>query len=388
MKIAIVSDAIYPYNKGGKEKRIYEISTNLAKKGHKVHIYCMKWWKTRGNHRVENGVHLHAISKYYPLYAGPRRSIKQAIFFGLACLKLIKEDFDVIDVDHMPFFPLFTTKLICLIKEKKMITTWNEVWGWEYWMKYMGWLGIFGYLLERLSITLPDKIIAISELTKQKLIFEMNCNKEIIIVTGGVDVDKIYRIKRAAIKSDIIFAGRLLKHKNVDLLIRAVKLLTIDLSRRQAGNQQLKCLIIGDGPERVNLEKLVKDLKLENNVFFLGFLPNHNDVYALMKSSKVFVNPSEREGFGLAVLEANTCGIPVITLDHENNAAKELVQENNNGFLTKYDEKELAEKILKILSPKKQYVVLQKRIKNFLKDIQKSHHWKFVTQRISEAYTL
>src|SRR3989344_1109907 len=124
MKIAIVSDAVYPYNKGGKEKRIYEISTRLAKLGHEVHIYCMDWPSLA---RTLDGVHLHAISPYYPLYSGERRSIRQAILFSLHCLKLIFEDFDVIDVDHMPFFPLYTVKLVCLLKGKKMLATWNEV---------------------------------------------------------------------------------------------------------------------------------------------------------------------------------------------------------------------------------------------------------------------
>ncbi len=45
LKIAIVSDVVYPYSKGGGEKRIYEISKRLAERGHEVTIYCMKWWK-------------------------------------------------------------------------------------------------------------------------------------------------------------------------------------------------------------------------------------------------------------------------------------------------------------------------------------------------------
>src|SRR5260221_6272725 len=86
IKIAIVSDAIYPYNKGGKEKRIFEISTRLAKLGYDVHIYCMKWWSDKEDEKVENNVHLHAISKLYPLYSGQRRSITQAFFFAMSCL--------------------------------------------------------------------------------------------------------------------------------------------------------------------------------------------------------------------------------------------------------------------------------------------------------------
>ena len=141
LKIAIVSDAIYPYNKGGKEKRIYEISTRLAKSGHKVTIYCMKWWEGSDT-RVDEGVQIKAISPYFPLYSGEKRSIKEALFFSLHCLKLVKEDFDIIDVDHMPHLVLFSTKLVALLKRKKLHVIWNEVWGASYRIKYMGPSGV------------------------------------------------------------------------------------------------------------------------------------------------------------------------------------------------------------------------------------------------------
>src|SRR5258708_27097416 len=83
-KIAVVADAVYPFNKGGKEKRIHEITKRLAAQGHEVTIYCMKWWKGE-KVIVQDGVRLHAISPYYSLYAGGRRSILQAIFFAIHC---------------------------------------------------------------------------------------------------------------------------------------------------------------------------------------------------------------------------------------------------------------------------------------------------------------
>ena len=106
MKIVYISDAVYPYNKGGKEKRLFEISTRLARRGHDVHIYTMNWWN--GPKVIkENGVSLHAISPLYPLYTkSGKRSIKEALAFSSYIFQgLIKEDFDILDVDHMPFFP-------------------------------------------------------------------------------------------------------------------------------------------------------------------------------------------------------------------------------------------------------------------------------------------
>ena len=166
-KIAIVSDAIYPYNKGGKEKRIFEISTRLANAGNEVHIFTMKWWKEKTNHKIENNVNLHAISPLYPLYSGKRRSIKQATYFALSCFRLLREKFDIIEADHMPHLVLFSLKIVTLLKRKKLYATWNEVWGKSYWVEYLGHLGAIAYIIEWISARLPDKIIAVSEHTKQ-----------------------------------------------------------------------------------------------------------------------------------------------------------------------------------------------------------------------------
>ena len=68
-----------------------------------------------------------------------------------------------------------------------------------------------------------------------------------------------------------------------------------------------------------------------------------------MKSSKVFILPSTREGFGIVVIEANACGIPVITIDHKDNAARDLIKKKKNGFVCQLNEEEIAKKILRIL---------------------------------------
>jgi len=150
--LAFVSDAIYPYNKGGKETRLYEITTRLAQKGYDVHIYCMQWWKGKAD-RVENGVQLHSICPLIPLYDGPRRSIKQGIIFGLACFKLLWANFDVVDVDHMPFFPLYSMRIVCWLKGKPMNATWHEVWGMTYWREYLGGIkGTIAGWIEAISV--------------------------------------------------------------------------------------------------------------------------------------------------------------------------------------------------------------------------------------------
>ncbi len=374
MKIAFVSDAIYPYNKGGKEKRMYEISTRLAKRGHNVHVYCMKWWKEKETQRIENGVHLHAISRYYPLYSGKRRSIKEAVMFAFACFKLIREDFDVIDVDHMPHFVLFSTKVVCILKKTKLIATWNEVWGRKYWKEYLGGLGNIAYIIEKLSVLMPDRIISISEHTTNKLKNDLLSKKDIITIPVGVDFEKIKKIPASSEKSDVIFAGRLFSHKNVNVLIKLIAIL-------KENRPSIKCLIIGGGSEKKNLEALTQKLNLKKNIKFIGFLENHDDVYALMKSSKVFVLPSTREGFGIVVIEANASGIPVITINHKDNAARDLIEEGKNGFVCQLNEEEIAKRIIRILENNS-----GRNMKEACKDLAKKYDWDKIVDEIEKIY--
>lgn len=369
-RIAIVSDAIFPYNNGGKETRIYELSTRLAASGHDVHIYTMHWWSDAGSHRVENGVHLHAISPLYPLHAGERRSIRQGILFGLACFKLITAKFDVIDVDHMPYFPLFSVRIVTWLKRKPMYATWHEVWGRAYWKTYLGRLGIIGYVMEKLTVLLPNQIIAVSDMTAARLRKEMGVSNNLLTVYNGIDLNSIAKVRAASTKSDVLYAGRLLKHKNVDVLLRAV-------ARLKRTRFDISCVIVGDGPQRLNLEKLAVKLGIEANVRFVGFLPENSQVYAYMKASSVFVLPSTREGFGISVIEANACGLPVVTIDAPANAARYLIS-TSNGRLAKLTPASIATQIEVLLTSP----VSVRSVKSTVK----SYDWRTSATNLSLVY--
>jgi glycosyltransferase involved in cell wall biosynthesis len=341
-RFAFVSDSIYPFNKGGKEKRLHEITRRLVKDGRQVDVYTMKWWDGPKTIRNEDGVYLHGITKYHPLYKGERRSIAQAFWFSLGALKLISRRFDVIDVDSMPYFPLFTTKLVCLLRRRRLHATWHEVWGIDYWRTYMGGIsGLVGSMIERTATKMPDVIISNSNHTTERL-RQTGFKKEVFTVPLGVDVETILTIPAHELQSDVIFVGRLLENKNVNILIDALGLV-------KRTKRDVRCLIIGDGPEREKLEAQVAALKLENNVTFFKFIESHDELYSLMKSSKMLVQPSTREGFGIVIVEANACGIPVITTSHEQNAGRDLIVEGENGYLTTLDARQLASLIRKTL---------------------------------------
>src|SRR3990167_6609849 len=94
-KIALVYDAIYPYIKGGGEKRFFDVGKRLSKK-YEVYFYGMKFWE--GKEVIKKrGMYYCGICKAVPLYDNKKRTISQAIYFGLASFKLLREDFDIMD---------------------------------------------------------------------------------------------------------------------------------------------------------------------------------------------------------------------------------------------------------------------------------------------------
>lgn len=324
MKIAFVYDVIYPYVTGGVEKRIWELAIRLSVRGHDVHITGMKYWEGPDSIR-KDGVTLHGICLPQTLYADGRRTIKEALWFSLALLPfLMREEFDIIDCQQFPYLPCFSVKIASVIHKKPFIITWHEVWG-DYWYEYLGWKGALGKTTERLVSGFTPHNIAVSRTTEKKL-RHLGVSDEIRIIPNGIHPAQLRSVSSSRESSDIIFVGRLIKEKHVDVLVRAFSLLLPE-------SPDLTLLVLGNGPEREDIGSLVRDLAIGNRIFFKPFQDSHDEVISLMKASHVCVIPSTREGFGIAALEALACGIPVVTVASPDNAICELITENT-GFLS------------------------------------------------------
>jgi len=372
MKIAFVYDAIYPWVKGGAEKRIYELGKRLVAKGNEVHIFGVKWWD--GADIIQNeGMVLHGVCGKMELYINGRRSIKEAIIFSIMLFPhLIKEKFDVIDVSVFPYFSCFSVKIVSTSKRIPMITTWHEIWE-DYWYEYLGNFGFVGKFIERLVSRMSNHSIAVSDHTKKGLESLGIDHHNIHVVTNGIDIIKINQIKSSIYTCDIIFIGRFIKEKNLDILIESVDHIKKDVP-------DIECHIIGGGPEEKKLKGMVFDLGLQSNIKFLGFL-DQDDVIAKLKSSKVLVLPSSREGFGIVVIEAFACSVPVITVRSPGNAAQELVNEDT-GFVVNLNAGEIGDSIYTIVTDDK----FRKKISEnaFLKS--KEYEWDKKTMELLNIY--
>lgn len=340
-RIALVYDAIFPYVKGGGERRFYEIARQLSKDGHDVHVYGMQFWDGP-RVIVRDGITLHGLCKARPLYTkGGRRTIGQPIIFGLSCIKLLGQRFDVIDCCGFPYFSIFMCRVVTLLKRQPLHATWHEVWGKRYWQEYLGKLGVVGYVVEKTAVRMPHRIIAVSDHTAAALTNTLKVRRPVYVIENGIHVNHIQSVPAHVGSTDIVYVGRLIATKGIDLLLKAVA----EIVAKRPG---VRCLIVGHGPERAHLESLAARLGIARNVTFTDFRENHDDVIAFMKAGKVFVLPSKREGFGLVAIEANAAGVPVITIDHPANAARKLIT-GKNGRVTKADAVSLAAGITEAL---------------------------------------
>ena len=219
-----------------------------------------------------------------------------------------------------------------------------------------------------------DRIIPVSETVREDLI-EMGVRSErMVVVPNGVDLRKIDGLREEEKVYDLVYAGRLSEHKRVDLLLNAVRIAREEIP-------YINCCIIGDGPEMEGLGRLVKELGIEESVNFMGFLEREEDLIAGMKSSKIFVLPSTREGFGMSALEANACGLPVVTVRSDMNAASDLVEDGLNGFVCGLTPEEMAETILELLKGER-YESLSESSRR----VAEKYDWSLVTDAIERAY--
>jgi len=138
----------------------------------------------------------------------------------------------------------------------------------------------------------------------------------------------------------VVSWSRLRRYKSLDVAIRAFDLIQKELPAA-------RMLIMGRGPDEQRLRNLTRKLQLEDKIDFRGFL-DWEELVATLHRCHVFLNPSPKEGWGLTVVEANQCGLPVVASDRP--GLKDSVRDGVTGALVPYgDEQAFAAEALRIL---------------------------------------
>jgi len=180
----------------------------------------------------------------------------------------------------------------------------------------------------KFSIEQSDGVTAVSRFLKEKTITNYGINKEIEVIPNFVDTVKYRRIDAEAIRRQIAPGGeKILVHvSNFRLVKRVADAINVYNTIRQRVPSKL--VLIGDGPDRSNCERLCRDLKIYEDVKFLG---KQAELVPLLSAADLFLMPSQSESFGLSALEAMACGVPVVSSSV--GGLPELVAHGETGFI-------------------------------------------------------
>ncbi|MCD6414801.1 MAG: glycosyltransferase [Candidatus Diapherotrites archaeon] len=361
MKIAMFTETFLP-QVNGVVTSISSFSEELTRQGHKVEIFA-----PAPGDKEFNGIKVH---RFRSLTFRPYPEFRAALP-PVGINKHIKgKGFDIIHT-HGPFalgwagwwiamrnkLPLVSTfhtpisdYVEYLSKDKNVISL----------GKKLAWLYAARYYNRCTHMITPSEVI-------RKLVRSNGVRVPISIIPTGIRLDDFegmadssYVREKFQIDGRFVFhAGRLSFEKNVDDIIRAMPLVL-------KKHPRLKLVIASKGPAMGQLKQLTKQLGLDKNVVFTGYV-EQKDLIALYKEAELAVIASGAETQGLVITEAMACGTPVIGA---NALAIPEVINNQNGFLFElHKSKELAEKIIKLLSNDK---LRKKLAKNARKTAERS----------------
>lgn len=314
---------------GGAEVHLHEVFGRLAKWGHKVTLLSCS---------VPNKPKDTVVDGMTVLRRGSRSLFNFVVPF-VYFFELRKRHFDIIvvDVNKIPFFtPIF-------IGKPKVVVA-HHFFGKAIFIEANPLVASYVYITEQLFLKLYRRYpFVIGSPSTYKEIKELGVPEEKIeLINYCVDHD-VYRVLPGGAKAPyplVGYLGRLKRYKSVDHLIRAFVII-----HREIPDARL--IIVGNGDNKNDLERLAESLNMSEYIRFTGFVPEDEKVRYL-NESWVVVNPSAKEGWGLTVVEANACGTPVVAADSP--GLRDAVRNGITGYLYPYgDIDALAEKTVFLL---------------------------------------
>jgi len=344
VRICLVYDHLFPQTIGGTERWMRDLALRLAELKHEVTYLTMRHWDA-GAPPALPGVRVVGLVEPRLVYGTSRRTFGPPLRFGLGVARhLVRHgrEYDVVHTAAFPYFPLLATGALRRRGGYRIVVDWHEVWTRSYWRRYAGILrGTIGWLVQRACVRLPHRAFCMSRMHAERLVAEGYRDQPIVLpgeYAGPIEVRRAEEVD----PSLVVYAGRHVKEKRVGALVHGFA---------QAGRRRpdLRLEIYGDGPERRQVEALVRELGLTQRVIVAGHRPE-DEVAAAFARAACVATASEREGYGLVVVEAAACGTPSVVVAGPENAATELVREGMNGAVARdASPEELAGALLRVV---------------------------------------
>ena len=339
---------------GGAELFIIKMSAELRKIGHTVDVYGV-----RVNPTFKEVKQLSNLSSSRIFYNSTLDFIGVNLL-GFSFLRILKkEKYDIINPHHYPapFISVLLKKLgftrakiiwMCHEPMRLLYDKDKSHWGVsEFGGKVIYYLLSPFRWIDKWSIKNVDAIVSNSNSTQAKV--KEIYKRDSYIVNPGVDPDifdpsKVVCDKYLTDKKCLLAVGRLRTRKNFDFLLRVFKKI-IDIS------PDVVLRIVGEGPEKENLIRLIQSLNLEEHMELLSNVPQ-KDLVKLYKVCNLLVHPTKYEPWGMVILEAMAMGKPVVAIS--SSGPKEIIINGQTGYLVDFSPNGFAEKIIDLLdSPQK-----------------------------------
>jgi 1,2-diacylglycerol 3-alpha-glucosyltransferase len=312
-KIALISDWYFP-KVGGIEYSMHALAKTLAMHGHEVSIITRSY-PGAPEYCIRDGVSVLRIkSKPFP---GQSHFLMPGAYKQLYYL-LKNEKYEIVNC-HGLDSPIGISALVASHRLKIPVVITNH--------SLVGHpiYGPFLYLLGKLFLRCADAVIAVSSAVETDT--RIMTPKPIYRIFNGIDSEDTAR--RIPFPFDVkgkiivVTVARMTKKKGVQNIIRIAP----DLLEKY---DNLMFVMIGDGPQKQKLERMVEEKRLSGNFYFTGKI-SREKVLGYLEQADIFALPSNDEAFGIAILEAISKNIPVVAMNH--GGTSDIIKNGVSGYL-------------------------------------------------------
>jgi len=305
---------------GGAELHLHEILKGAVAAGWQVDLVCCAYTGA-STREVVDGVTIHRHGHW---------SVANFVLPGVVKRLLRQHTYDLLveDINKIPFYtPLYAggVPVLAVVPHLFGRTVYREA---------NPVLATYVYGAESLIPLVYRNVDfeVISPSTREDLVARGMDPARVNTIYCGLDHER-FSLREPPPRSStplVVCWSRLRRYKSNDVALRA-------FGRIHAALPDARLLIMGRGPDESRLRRLTARLGLQEFVAFEGFLP-HEELVANLHRAHVFLNPSPKEGWGLTVVEANQCGLPVVASDRP--GLQDSVRHGETGSLVPYGDHE------------------------------------------------
>lgn len=345
MRILMLSDVYFP-RINGVSTSIQTFGRDLATLGHEVDLLAPDYPQ-----RAPGGeLAIQRIPSHY-LFFDPEDRMMSGRKIRLMIPELARRDYDLVHI-QTPFVAHYSGIRIARELGVPVVETYHTHFE-EYLYHYLPWLPArwlrsAARRFTRSQCNQVDAVVVPSSPVHETLL-GYGVQKPIRIIPTGLDVHRFQGGDGARFRREhgidpkrpvLVHVGRVAHEKNIDFLLHV-------LQRVRATLPDVLLMIVGEGPARKHLERLSRQLGLEPNVLFLGYLERERELLDCYRAGDVFVFASRTETQGLVLLESMALGVPVVSLAEM--GTRDILAPERGACIARDDPEDFSAKVLQLL---------------------------------------